>query len=197
MLEKYVEEEFESLYIKYGGNKVVKKAVLQFEDKRFFNNFKDTVTKNRRGEVGFLLRRKNGKFVLVRSRKYPSDVLRIPTGGIEFNETAEEALYREVKEELGVSFEVESFEGLIEYEIHHGEEVVKFYSFLFLINEKGGEILKDATENEIFKIVEFDKNELLVAEKALTDNDGSWKDWCAFRSELLRFYNEQNPVVEG
>ena len=43
-------------------------------------------------------------------------MLRIPTGGIEFNETAEEALYREVKEELGVSFDVEKFEGLIEYE---------------------------------------------------------------------------------
>ncbi len=197
MLEKYVEEEFESLCSKYGGNRVVKKAVLQFEDKRFFNNFKETVTKNRRGEVGFLLKRKNGKFVLVRSKKYPSDVLRIPTGGIEFDETAEEALYREVKEELGVSFEIEKFEGLIEYEIHHEDDVVKFYSFLFVIDEQGGEILKDATDNEIFKIREFGKEELPAAEISLRTNNGSWKDWCAFRAELLKFYNEQNPILEG
>ena len=197
MLEKYVEEEFEALCLKYGGNKVVKKVVLQFEDKRFFNNFKETVTKNRRGEVGFLLKRKNGRFVLVRSKKYPSDVLRIPTGGIEFNETAEEALYREVKEELGVSFDVEKFEGLIEYEIHHEDDVLKFYSFLFVIDEIGGEILKDATDNEIFKIREFHKEELPEAEISLRNNNGSWKDWCSFRAELLKFYNEQNPKPEG
>ena len=185
-----MQEEFDLLSGKYGGKPCVKKTVLHFENKRFFENFKETILKNRRGEVGFLLQRKNGKFVLIRSRKYPAYVLRIPTGGIEFNETAEDALYREVREELGVTFDVKAFEGLIEYEIHYLDDVIKFYSFLFLIKETGGEILKDATEKEISGIKECDKEELIEAEKFLKDNHGSWKDWCAFRSELLAFHNE-------
>ena len=197
MLEKYMQEEFDQLSLKYGGNPQTKKNVLYFEDKRFFNNFSDTITKNRRGEVGFLLQRKNGKFVLVRSKKYPADVLRIPTGGIEFNETAEEALYREVKEELGVSFDIKAFEGLIEYEIHLEHEVIKFYSFLFLIKETGGEILKDATENEISGIRECDEKDLKAAELFLKNNGGNWKDWCEFRSRLLEFHNEVNHILEG
>jgi len=197
VLEKYMQEEFDQLSLKYGGNPQTKKNVLYFEDKRFFNNFSDTITKNRRGEVGFLLQRKNGKFVLVRSKKYPADVLRIPTGGIEFNETAEEALYREVKEELGVSFDIKAFEGLIEYEIHLEHEVIKFYSFLFLIKETGGEILKDATENEISGIRECDEKDLKAAELFLKNNGGNWKDWCEFRSRLLEFHNEVNHILEG
>lgn len=190
MLEKYMNEEFENLKSEFGGNPVIKKVVLEFEDKRFFDNFFETVTENRRGEVGFLLERKNGKYVLVRSKKYPQDVMRIPTGGIEFQETAREALYREVKEELGVSFEIISFKGIIEYEIHHLDEVVKFYSFLFVIKETGGEILKDATQNEISGIREYTKEELKDAQNVLSGNRGNWKDWCEFRAELLKFLNE-------
>lgn len=197
MLERYMQEEFDQLKEKYGGTPRMKKDILHFEDKRFFNNFSDTITSNRRGEVGFLLKRKNGKFVLIRSRKYPADILRIPTGGIEFNETAEEALYREVKEELGVSFTIEKFEGLIEYEIHLENEVIKFYSFLFLIAETGGEILKDATENEISGIRECDERELEIAEAHLTNNNGNWKDWCRFRARLLNFHNGLNHILEG
>ena len=190
MLEKYMQEELELLSEKYGGKPAVKKTVLKFENKRFFDNFKETIIKNRRGEVGFLVKRKNGKFVLVRSKKYPAYVLRIPTGGIEFNETAEEALYREVKEELGISFSVDKFEGLIEYEIHYSDEVIKFYSFMFVISETGGEILKDATQNEISGIAECDANGLKKAENILKNNKGSWKDWSAFRAALLIFHNE-------
>ena len=185
-----MEEEFENLKSEFGGNPVIKKVILEFKDKRFFDNFNETVTENRRGEVGFLLERKNGKYVLVRSKKYPSDVMRIPTGGIEFHETAKEALYREVKEELGISFSVEKFEGLIEYEIHYSDEVIKFYSFMFVISETGGEILKDATQNEISGIAECDASALKEAENILKNNKGSWKDWSSFRAELLIFHNE-------
>ena len=192
-----MQEEFDHLKEKYGGTPGMKKCILRFEDRKFFNSFSDTITSNRRGEVGFLLKRKNGKYVLIRSRKYPAEVLRIPTGGIEFDEKAEEALYREVKEELGVTFEINSFEGLIEYEIHLESDVIKFYSFLFVLNETGGEILKDATENEISGIRECDEKGLKDAEMYLKNNGGNWKDWCAFRSRLLEFHNEINHILEG
>jgi hypothetical protein len=68
---------------------------------------------------------------------------------------------------------------------------------LFVINEKSGEILTDATDNEIYRIREFEKEELPEAENSLRNSNGSWKDWCAFRAELLKFYNEQNVILEG
>ena len=190
MLEKFVEDEFRELSRRFNPGAVTKKCVLKFNDRRFFESFMETVTVNRRGEVGFLLKRRNGKYVIIRSRKYPAEVLRIPTGGIEFNESAEEALYREVKEELGVSFEISSFTGLVEYEIHYGEEIVKFYSFLFELSETGGEILKDATQDEISGIRECSLSELFETGERLEKNNGSWKDWCRFRAQLIRFYRE-------
>lgn len=197
MLEKFVEEEFKALSLKYNTEAVTGKCVLHFEDKRFFESFMETVTVNRRGEVGFLLKRKNGKYVIIRSRKYPAEVLRIPTGGIGFDETAEEALFREVREELGVSFLVSSFVGLLEYEIHHGEEIVKFYSFLFELSETGGEILKDATQDEISSIRECTCEELVQTGERLASNKGSWKDWCRFRAQLIGFYGEYISKIGG
>ena len=188
MLEKFVEEEFMELSKKYNPKAEIKKCRLEFDNKRFFESFRETIINNRRGEVGFLLKRKNGKYVLARSKKYPAEVLRIPTGGIEFNESAEEALYRELREELGVSFDIYAFLGIIEYEIHYSDEIIKFYSYLFEINEKDGEILKDATQNEISFIKEFSADELQAAEKMLKENKGSWKDWCLFRAQLLGFF---------
>jgi len=190
VLEKFVEEEFNDLSRQFNPDAGTKKCVLEFSDRRFFESFMETVTVNRRGEVGFLLKRKNGKYVIIRSRKYPAEVLRIPTGGIGFNESARDALYREVREELGVSFEISSFVGLVEYEIHHGDEIVKFYSFLFELSETGGEILKDATQDEIAGIRECTLPELAETGKRLEKNNGSWKDWCRFRSQLISFYIE-------
>ena len=189
-MEKFVEEEFKALSKEFNPEAELKKCVLEFGNKRFFESFGETIINNRRGEVGFLLRRKNGKYILIRSRKYPVDILRIPTGGIAFGETVKEALYREVGEELGVSFDIASFVGMIEYEIHYGGEIIKFYSFLFEINEKDGEILKDATQNEISFIKEYSKDELSEALGLLKENKGSWKDWCVFRAQLLEFYIE-------
>ena len=188
MLEKYVEDEFYWLKEKYGPEAFVKKVCLDFRNSKFFGDFKNTIETDRRGEVGFLLKRTDGKYVVVRSRKYPKNVYRIPTGGINFSEKAEDALYREVKEELGVKFEIESFKGLIEYEIRFKEEKIKFYSYLFEIKEISGVLIKDATEDEISDYKEIDFSELEILKENLENARGQWKDWSAFRSELIKFY---------
>ncbi len=188
MLEKYVETEFFGLKEKYGPEASVKKVCLDFKNSKFFDDFKNTIETDRRGEVGFLLKRTNGKYVVVRSRKYPKNVYRIPTGGINFREGAEDALYREVKEELGVKFEIESFKGLIEYEIRYETEKIKFYSYLFEIKETSGILIKDATEDEISDYKEIDFSELDILKENLDNARGPWKDWSTFRSELIKFY---------
>jgi len=188
MLEHFVEMEYKELSEKYNPEASTKKVNLNFANEKFFNDFKKTIDTDRRGEVGFLLKRKNDKYVVVRSKKYPKYVYRIPTGGIRFSESALDALYREVKEELGVEFEIDTFKGIIEYEIKYQDEIIKFYSYLFGINEISGNLIEDATEDEISDYKEIGIKELKDMASRLINVEGAWKDWCGFRSELIQFY---------
>ncbi len=192
MLEKFVENEYIELLEEYNKNAQVKKVSLEFQSEKYFRDFKKTLETDRRGEVGFLLRRKNGKFIVIRSKKYPKGAFRIPTGGIDFSESVTHALHREVKEELGVLFEIDNFFGIIEYNFHYKEEIIKFYSYLFVINEISGELIKDATQDEIADYREVDADGLLELYKTLTSISGGWSDWALFRSELIKFYLAQD-----
>lgn len=188
MLEKFVENEYNELSLKYNPDSLIKNVELHFKSEKYFYDFKKTLETDRRGEVGFLLKRKNGKYVVIRSKKYPKNAYRIPTGGIDFLESAIDALHREVKEELGVLFEIEDFKGIIEYTFHYNKEIIKFYSYLFVIREISGELIKDATEDEISDYKEVDREELKKLADTLLLVDGGWRDWAHFRSELIKFY---------
>lgn len=196
MLEKFVENEYTSLSEEYNKSAQVKKVSLTFESEKYFRDFKKTLETDRRGEVGFLTRRKNGKFIVIRSKKYPKGAFRIPTGGIDFSESVIHALHREVKEELGISFEIESFKGIIEYNFHYKDEILKFYSYLFVINEISGELIKDATQDEIADYLEVDDGGLLELLTTLESISGGWRDWAYFRSELIKFYLAGGAIGE-
>ena len=188
MLEKYVENEYRELCLRYNTDAPVKKVTLKFRSEKYFRDFQKTLETNRRGEVGFLLIRKDGSFVVIRSRRYPKAAYRIPTGGINFNEKAIDALYREVAEELGVKFEIDNFHGLIEYNIYYNDEVIKFYSYLFIIKEISGNIIDDASEDEIADFKEVDFEGLIRLSAVLSSIEGGWRDWARFRTELIKFY---------
>lgn len=188
MLEKFVENEYIKLKDEYNKNAQVKKVSLDFESEKYFRDFKKTLETDRRGEVGFLLKRKNGKFIVIRSKKYPKGTFRIPTGGIDFSESVTHALHREVKEELGVLFEIESFKGIIEYNFKYKDEIIKFYSYLFVISEISGELIKDATQDEISDYLEVDTDGLKSLYETLSSVSGGWRDWALFRAELIKFY---------
>ena len=188
MLEKFVENEYKELKEKYSKNSLIKSVSIKFQSKKYFYDFKNTLETDRRGEVGFLLIRKNGRYVVIRSKKYPKQAFRIPTGGIDFNESAIDALHREVKEELGIKFEIENFKGIIEYSFYYNDEIIKFYSYLFVIKEVSGNLISDATEDEISEYKEVDDKELEELVETLTSIEGGWRDWARFRAELIKFY---------
>ncbi len=195
MLESYMEKEFNELKEQYNTSAVIKQVDLIFSNKKFFQNFKKNLNTDRRGEVVFLVERKNGKKIVIRTAKYPKGVYRIPSGGIRFEEKANEALCREMKEELGINFSIQSFLGLIEYKISYKEDALKFYSYLFLLKEISGKLIEDATEDEIKEYLEADDDKLFQIGRRMQEIRGSWFDWCQFRAQAIYLYNELRKTV--
>lgn len=190
MLEGYMEREFESLRKAYNTSAKIKQVDLTFNNKKFFQNFKKNLNTDRRGEVVFLVERKNGKKIVIKSGKYPKGVYRIPSGGIGFEEKAIDALSREMKEELGIDFKIQSFLGLVEYKINYKNEALKFYSYLFLLKEVSGVLIEDATEDEITEYLEVDDKRLVQIGEKMGEIRGGWHDWCQFRSQVIYFYKD-------
>jgi len=99
--------------------------------------------------VGGLILNKDGEVLLVRSHKWPGvNKYTMPGGHIEIGETIEEALKREVKEEVGL--EVEPIEFLTFQEAIFSKEFFKPKHFIFL------DFLCKAKKSD----VELDGNEL-------------------------------------
>lgn len=180
--------EFEYLKNKYGKNAVIKQNYHTYTNKKFYNEFNRNIETDRRGEVAFFLQRKNGRFVLVRTSFYPQGLYRVPTGGIQFGESVEHALFREIKEELGVEVEVKEFLGVAEHNIsYENEKTLNFCSFVFWLNEVSGELIHDATQNEISGYIEADKEKICEVSDFLKNMNGKWKDWSSFRYETTGF----------
>lgn len=180
-------QEFEQLKKQYGKGAQEEDFTFVLRNEGFFNEVKHNTENDRRGEVAFIVKRPNSKLIVVRTSFYPEGIYRIPTGGINYGENIIEALYREVKEELGLDVQIDQFLGVIKYHMFYKEKKVDFYSYIFLVREIGGNILVDALEDEVSQFKEVDKKELMEVVNALQSMEGNWKDWCYFRAQTTRY----------
>ena len=82
----------------------------------------------------------------------------IPGGGVELNETLEEAAIRELKEELSIDIEIISYLGKLEEEkcIHHIFNAKKVSGDIKL----GGEELEHNNENNYYEIRKININDI-------------------------------------
>lgn len=175
------EEAVNALKEKYGRDAWVKTVQLEYESSRYFSRIKEIIEHDRIGEVVFAVERPNHKFIAVRSREYPEGIFRIPTGGICHGENIVEAVRREVLEELGLTARIVRFIGLYRTKIVNGSDHIWFHSFFFHLQEAGGELLIDATDDEVSEIKEVDADGLNRLSRHLADIEPGWKDWGAFR----------------
>jgi mutator protein MutT len=77
-----------------------------------------------------------GKIALIRrERENAPTYYIVPGGGVEENETIEQALHREIKEELGIEIAIGELFMRHQYEAHDGELVVHY---LYLCTQTGG-----------------------------------------------------------
>ncbi|MGC8533763.1 MAG: NUDIX hydrolase [Candidatus Parvarchaeum sp.] len=107
----------------------------------------------------------NGKVLILRRTKedFMGGIYELPSGKVEQEETLEQALYREIKEETGLNIkEILSYIKSFDYESASGK---KTRQFNFLVVTKEGDI-KISEEHDDYKLI--GKNE--VNSYNITDN---------------------------
>jgi len=180
-MNKFNEKEFAEICKKFNGRPSIQEAVLIYQNDDFFEKMKNSVAKDRRGEVVFCVIRPNRKIITITCDEYPDGIYRIPTGGISYGEDIVEAVFREVKEELGLDVVIDSFARVIKIRFEHKAESVMFYSYIFILKETGGRLLVDAIDDEISEVKEVDLEGLEAVVDSLNNISGKWGDWGRFR----------------
>ncbi len=175
------EREFREICDRFNSEGWIEDIDIDFSRSSFFNKMKASIRKDRRGEVVFCVLRPNGKVIAITCTEYPQDIYRIPTGGIHHQEDISRAMFREVKEELGLEVAVREFAGVVRIRFMHGADIAMFYSYVFILEEKGGRLLLDASDDEISGVMEVTVDELGEMTDALAGIRGKWQDWGKFR----------------
>lgn len=190
------EAEFRDICTKLGANGTIKDVTVRYDTPGYFNRIKSMVHRDRRGEVVFCVIRPDGKLITTTCKEYPEGIYRIPTGGIGHNEDILNAVYREVREELGLDVQIRSFAGVIRIRFEYKDESIMFYSYIFILNETGGRLLEDASDDEISGVKEADLDELERIVEALGSISGKWHDWGSFRyitsNAVLRYLRDKS-----
>lgn len=177
------EKEFLDICHKLHEEPRIEEIAIECESDSYFNKVREAVATDRRGEVVFCVIRPNHKIITVTSEEYPEGVFRIPTGGIGHQEDILEAVFRETREELGLETEIQSFGGVLKIKFQYGEQQVMFYSYLFILREKGGRLLEDASDDEVSEVKEVDIEGLEQIAEELFSIRGRWATWGRFRHE--------------
>jgi ADP-ribose pyrophosphatase YjhB (NUDIX family) len=139
------------------------------------------VLADRRGEVIFVVERPAG-VILHAKDIYPPGTYRLPSGGVGWGETVLSALHREVREEMGLTIEVERLLGLLEYKIRCKEETLPFVSYVFLVRGGDGELVPQDEEEHIASFRQVPAAELAEVADSLRAIGEDWRDWGEFRA---------------
>jgi ADP-ribose pyrophosphatase YjhB (NUDIX family) len=143
-----------------------------------------------RGEVIMVIVRHNGKVLLHTKDFYPPGVYRLPSGRVLWKEKVEEALHHEVEEETGLDVRVERFLGLIEYQFCCQSRSIPFVSYVFQLQELGGELSCRDHQEGIIGFREATIGELSSVAEQLEHLVPQWQDWGNFRAIAHRFVKE-------
>lgn len=174
-------KEFMELCKKLDTEACIEDVTLVCENGGYFNKLKNSVQKDRRGEVAFCVLRRSGEIISVTCNEYPEGIYRIPTGGICYGEDILDAVFRETREELGLEAAIERFWGVLRIRLGYRGESLMFYSYIFILRETGGRLLEDASDDEISGVKEVGLEQLNAMADSLNNIAGNWRDWGRFR----------------
>ncbi len=156
---------------------------------------------DRRGEVVFAVRQPNGGILLHTKRRYETPIYRLPTGGIRLDERVQDALFREVTEELGQPVEGCRFLGLLDCRFTYRGAAATYPSYIFYLESPTDRVHSpDPDEIGCFRTVSPQELAQVAASlRALGGKRAAWGRWRALPHDLVhqlltgRYPDPQNP----
>lgn len=113
------------------------RRVFHIQADEYIRAYRWRTDSDRRAEVVFAIQDPAGRIWVHAKAHYPDHLYRLPSGGVQWSESVQEALFREVEEETGLAVYVRRFVGLVEYRFHHGDSCVSFASYVFHLMSDG------------------------------------------------------------
>ena len=92
----------------------------------------------RRGEVVITIQRPQDRLLLHRKSWYEPGIYRLLTGGVDLDEKIEDALFRELDEETGMTVGKVDFLGVLNAHISSGTDELDFASYVFYLRDLQG-----------------------------------------------------------
>jgi ADP-ribose pyrophosphatase YjhB (NUDIX family) len=142
--------------------------------------FSPLVEDDRDAEVVSAIIRPNGKLITIAKTFYPAGVFRLPTGGIEYGESIESTLHREIHEETNLTVDIIKYIAIVNYTVT--DKTRRFFSHIFLVKEVGGELKCNDKKEKISLYKEVNMEELREIIVNLERLEGKFSEWGIFRS---------------
>jgi 8-oxo-dGTP pyrophosphatase MutT (NUDIX family) len=179
--------EVEQLAARY-GSPVHRSYSLEADD--YIYTYRWRKDSDRRAEVVFAIEDVTGKIWVHAKPHYPPHIFRLPSGGIHWQESVEEALLREVGEETGLPVHIERFLGIIQYDFTHGDSSVQFASYVFHLCSEGGQpVIHESEEiSEFQAVLPSHLSQIADDLRSLMGDRRGWGQWRALAHDVVYEY---------
>jgi ADP-ribose pyrophosphatase YjhB (NUDIX family) len=138
---------------------------------------------DRRAEVIFAIQGPGEQIWLHTKHRYNYPIYRLPSGGVEWEESVEGALRREIQEETALaSFKIQRFIGLLEYRFHHSDSYARFASYLFLVSNPHGKLVAPEGSDEVAEFRPILPRQLPQVSADLRNVIGDRREWGHWRA---------------
>jgi len=160
---------------------------LSMQADEYIRSYRWREDTDRRAEVVFAIEDPQGQLWLHAKSHYPSHIFRLPSGGVHWDESIEEALLREVREETNLNVQIEKFVGLLEYRFHHGGKMARFASYIFHLRSSGGCPMADEDESisEFRAVLPLQLAQTAADLRNLIGDRRGWGQWRAAAHDLV------------
>ncbi|MBD3335108.1 MAG: NUDIX domain-containing protein [Candidatus Eisenbacteria bacterium] len=138
--------------------------------------------RRRPGEIVLVIPRPRQSLLVHTKDFYPSDLYRLPTGGLHGSERLAEAMTRELHEETGFRLTARQFLFHLEVRMVEGERHRAFHSFGFLMEPAGGRPQPQDTDEKITGFKDIPLADLKSVAQRLRRLPAPWSLWGRFRA---------------
>jgi ADP-ribose pyrophosphatase YjhB (NUDIX family) len=179
------EFELEALAAAYGEPEV---RLIEIEGDEYLFSTRQHRLSGRRGEVVLAIERPGHCVLLHRKGWYAQDVFRLLSGGIEWDESVEDTLSRELEEETGLTLCTTHFLGVLDCHIHYALETLAFPSYVFHLERTEGELQLPESDEDIVEFRDVTIHDLpSVAEdlRSVPPPKTGWGEWRAIAHDFV------------